>query len=75
MDRISTRVRVNSTRNIHAVAELSDGKLYATQRFVKAAGGCSAPALKQTADAIPLGTVRLREFAIRISPPGSPKPS
>lgn len=62
VDRISTRVRVDSYTNIHAVAELSDGKLYATQRFVKAAGGCSAPALKQTADAIPLGTMRLREF-------------
>ena len=29
VDRISTRVRVDSYTNIHAVAELSDGKLYA----------------------------------------------
>ena len=47
---------------MHAVAELSDGKLYAVARYVKAAGGCSAPALKQTADDIPIGTLRFREF-------------
>src|ERR1700712_736887 len=43
---ISTRVRVNSYTNVHAVAELSDGKLYAVQTYVKASGGCSAPAAK-----------------------------
>jgi sulfur-oxidizing protein SoxY len=60
---LSTRVRVDSYTNLHAVAELSDGELYAVQRFVKAAGGCSAPAAKQEADAIPLGTMRFRQFA------------
>jgi sulfur-oxidizing protein SoxY len=60
---LSTRVRVDSYTNLHAVAELSDGQLYATQRYVKAAGGCSAPAAKQEADAIPLGTMRFRQFA------------
>jgi sulfur-oxidizing protein SoxY len=59
---LSTRVRVDSYTNLHAVAELSDGQLYAAQRFVKAAGGCSAPAAKQTADSIPVGTMRLRQF-------------
>jgi sulfur-oxidizing protein SoxY len=62
VDAISTRVRVDDYTNVHAVVELSDGKLYAVSRFVKAAGGCSAPALKQTADAIPLGTMRFREL-------------
>jgi sulfur-oxidizing protein SoxY len=62
IDRIATRVRVDDYTNIHAVAELSDGSLYAAARFVKAAGGCSAPALKQTAGDIPLGTLRFREF-------------
>jgi sulfur-oxidizing protein SoxY len=62
MRSLSTRVRVDSYTNIHAVAELSDGQLYATQRFVKAAGGCSAPAAKQEADSIPLGTMRFRQF-------------
>jgi sulfur-oxidizing protein SoxY len=60
---LSTRVRVDSYTNVHAVAELTDGELYAAQRFVKAAGGCSAPAAKQEADAIPLGTMRFRQFA------------
>ena len=59
---LSTRVRVDSYTNVHAVAELSDGQLYAAQRFVKAAGGCSAPAAKQEAD-LPLGTMRFRQFA------------
>jgi sulfur-oxidizing protein SoxY len=63
---LSTRVRVDSYTKIHAVAEMTDGKLYAADRFVKAAGGCSAPAAKQEADAIPIGTMRFRQF-----PPGA----
>ncbi len=59
---LSTRVRVDSYTNIHAVAELSDDRLYAATRFVKAAGGCSAPAAKLEADAIPVGTMRFRQF-------------
>jgi sulfur-oxidizing protein SoxY len=62
IDRIATRVRVDDYTNIHAVVELNDGSLYAAARFVKAAGGCSAPALKQTAGDIPLGTLRFRQF-------------
>jgi sulfur-oxidizing protein SoxY len=59
---ISTRIRVDSYTKIHAVAESPDGSLVAAERFVKAAGGCSAPAARQTADAIPLGTMRFRQF-------------
>jgi sulfur-oxidizing protein SoxY len=59
---LSTRVRVDAYTNVHAVAELSDGQLYAAQRFVKAAGGCSAPVARQEADPIPLGTMRFRQF-------------
>ncbi|MCL2429679.1 MAG: quinoprotein dehydrogenase-associated SoxYZ-like carrier, partial [Alphaproteobacteria bacterium] len=59
---LSTRVRVDSYTNIHAVAETADGRLHAAERFVKAAGGCSAPAAKVDADAIPLGTMRWRQF-------------
>ncbi len=62
MRAISTRVRVDSYTNVHAVAELSDGQLYVAERFVKAAGGCSAPAAKQDSDAIPPGTMRFRQF-------------
>ncbi len=62
MRSLSTRVRIDDYTNVHAVAELSDGQLYATARFVKAAGGCSAPAAKLDTDAIPLGTMRFRQF-------------
>ena len=41
---LKTRVRVEQYSPIHAVAETEDGRLYSTERFVKAAGGCSAPA-------------------------------
>lgn len=40
---IKMRVRVNTYTNVHAVAELADGTLLATEKFVKATGGCSAP--------------------------------
>lgn len=43
---IGTRVRVNEYTNIHAVAETEDGSLFMAAAFVKAAGGCSAPATK-----------------------------
>jgi sulfur-oxidizing protein SoxY len=61
---LSTRVRVDSYTNVHAVAATSGGQLYAAQRFVKAAGGCSAPAAKQEAGSIPLGTMRFRQFPL-----------
>lgn len=61
---ISTRVRVNQYTNVHAVAELSDGSLYAVMRYVKAAGGCSAPAAKNLDEANSnLGQMKFRELA------------
>jgi sulfur-oxidizing protein SoxY len=62
MRSLATRVRVDDYTNLHAVAELSDDQIYETKRFVKAAGGCSAPAAKLEADAIPLGTMRFRQL-------------
>ncbi len=68
---ISTRVRVNSYTNVHAVAELSDGKLYMVKRYVKAAGGCSAPAIKDASAAkVNIGEMRLRQFAPPSASPG-----
>jgi sulfur-oxidizing protein SoxY len=61
---ISTRVRVNSYTDVHAVAELSDGELYMTKTYVKASGGCSAPAAKNADEAkARLGQMRFRQFA------------
>jgi sulfur-oxidizing protein SoxY len=60
---ISTRVRVNSYTEVHVVAELSDSKLYFVKTYVKASGGCSAPAAKNADEAIAnLGQMKFRVF-------------
>jgi sulfur-oxidizing protein SoxY len=57
---IATRVRIDDYTYLHAVVETTDGRLYATARFVKAAGGCSAPAGKDQALALQrLGKMKL----------------
>jgi sulfur-oxidizing protein SoxY len=67
---LKTRVRVDQYTLIHAVAELSDGSLIATSRFIKAAGGCSAPGTTdQTAALERLGRMKMRFEA---AAPGSP---
>jgi sulfur-oxidizing protein SoxY len=43
---IDTRIRLEEYTHVRAVAEMNDGKLYMVSRFVKASGGCSAPAGK-----------------------------
>jgi sulfur-oxidizing protein SoxY len=60
---ISTRVRVNTYSYVRVVAELSDGKLYGVKAYVKASGGCSAPAAAN-ADATKsmLGQMKFRTF-------------
>jgi sulfur-oxidizing protein SoxY len=58
---LKVRMRVNTYTDIHAVAESADRKLYSVQKFVKAAGGCSAPAGSNDAKALEnLGQMRLR---------------
>jgi sulfur-oxidizing protein SoxY len=60
---LSTRVRVNSYSNVHAVAETRDGALHSTVKFVKASGGCSAPAGKNAEEvAANMGKMKYREF-------------
>jgi sulfur-oxidizing protein SoxY len=60
---IETRVRVNSYSNVHAVAETADGKLRGDAKFVKASGGCSAPAVKDQDEAVAnIGKMKYREF-------------
>ncbi len=71
---ISTRVRVNSYTNVHAVAELSDGKLYMVKTFVKASGGCSAPAGKNPEEAkAHIGQMKYRQFAANDQAPTNGK--
>ena len=60
---ISTRVRVNSYSYMRLVAELSDGQLYGVKAFVKASGGCSAPASSNSdATRSTLGQMKFRSF-------------
>jgi len=60
---ISTRVRVNSYSYVRLIAELSDGELYGVKSFVKASGGCSAPAASNSdATRAMLGQMKFRTF-------------
>jgi sulfur-oxidizing protein SoxY len=62
---IATRVRIDDYTYLHAIAETADGRLYAAARFIKAAGGCSAPAGKDQALALErLGQMKM-SFAER----------
>lgn len=58
---LKTRVRVDQYTLVHAVAETEDGRLFAAERYVKAAGGCSAPSSKDAKLAMSrMGQIRLR---------------
>jgi sulfur-oxidizing protein SoxY len=60
---ISTRVRVNTYSYVRVIAELSDGQLYGVKAFVKASGGCSAPAASNAdASKSMLGQMKFRTF-------------
>ena len=62
----STRIRVNSYSFVRAIAETEDGRLMMVKSYVKAAGGCSAPAAKDPVEAkAHLGEMRFRVFAER----------
>jgi sulfur-oxidizing protein SoxY len=48
---LATRVRIDQYSNVRAIAETTDGHIYMTTKFVKASGGCSAPASKDAEEA------------------------
>ncbi len=61
--KITTRIRVDLYSNIRAVIETNDGKLLMATKYVKAAGGCSAPALKDMDAALAnVGKMKVRAF-------------
>jgi sulfur-oxidizing protein SoxY len=62
---ISTRMRVDQYTDVRAIAEMNDGSLHMVSRFVKASGGCSAPAGKDAAAAL----ARLGKMQIRMRTP------
>ena len=56
------RVRVNQYSNVRVIAETPNG-LHMTGRFVKASGGCSAPASKDPQAALAnMGQMKLKSF-------------
>jgi sulfur-oxidizing protein SoxY len=58
---IETRIRIEDYTWVRAIAEMQDGKLYMAMRYVKAAGGCSAPAGKDLEAAMArLGKIKFR---------------
>lgn len=58
---IETRVRVDAYSFVRAVAETNDGQLVMATKFVKASGGCSAPAGADAKAALAtLGQMRFR---------------
>lgn len=56
---IETRLRFEDYSFVRAIAETNDGKLYQSTRWVKAAGGCSAPG---DANRIPANLVGQMKF-------------
>jgi sulfur-oxidizing protein SoxY len=68
---IETRVRIDQYTHVRAIAATNDGELHMATRYVKASGGCSAPAATDAAQAkASLGrmSVRVEEGA-----PGGPE--
>lgn len=63
------RVRVNDYTYMHAILEMNDGRLYQTRTFVKAAGGCSAPAGASDDEALQgAGQMRLKRSGTAQAP-------
>lgn len=70
---LETRVRIEDYTHVRAIAELTDGRLFMATRYVKASGGCSAPAGKDQAAAL----ARLGKMKFRVdgaATPGQPTP-
>ncbi len=72
---IETRVRIDEYTHVRAIAETSDGQLYMTTRFLKAAGGCSAPPGKDAQAALAtLGRMKFRVETDAAGPPAANQP-
>lgn len=58
--KIETRLRFEDFSFVRAIAEMNDGRLYMSQRYVRASGGCSAPNFKNLIPQSMLGKMRFR---------------
>lgn len=65
---LETRVRIEEYTWVRVIAERTDGSLLVAQQFIKAAGGCSAPAGKSLAERM----VGMGQMKWRIDPPADP---
>ena len=64
---LAFRVRVNAYSPIRAIAETNDGELTMSRRFIKATGGCSAPAGSDLDAAMArLGQIKLKTNSVPI---------
>jgi sulfur-oxidizing protein SoxY len=61
---LNLRVRVNEYTPVRAIAETNDGALHMSRRYVKASGGCSAPASGDLDAAL----ARMGQIKIRTAP-------
>lgn len=62
--KLMTRVRIDNFSKVRAILETKDGKLHMASKFVRAAGGCSAPASKDADAALAsLGRVQVKIIA------------
>lgn len=60
---LEMRIRIESYSNVRAVIETEDGSHYMIGGYIRAAGGCAAPAAKDAAEALAsLGQMRVRWF-------------
>jgi sulfur-oxidizing protein SoxY len=57
---VETRLRFEDFSHVRAIAETNDGRLWMDSRWVKAAGGCSAPGGKFRVPAALLGKMKFR---------------
>jgi sulfur-oxidizing protein SoxY len=63
---LSLRIRMDQYSNVRAIAETNDGKLYMTTKYVKASGGCSAPANKDLETAMQsMGKIQFKRLAAK----------
>ncbi len=62
--KLQTRVRIDSFSKVRAILETADGKLHMATKFVRGAGGCSAPASKDADEALAtLGKVQVKTLS------------
>jgi sulfur-oxidizing protein SoxY len=57
---VETRLRFEDYSFVRAVAEMNDGRLFMASKWVKAAGGCSAPNGKNALSENLIGTMKFR---------------